>query len=482
MPIGKRQQSNTTLYTLIIFVALFIFATTFAVIYYVKFEEQITNAASLQNQKNELASSREWNARGTIVGAKQKRETYLGKMVDYVDETVSLIVGGLPEEDISAEAKVDEAKRKFNDILDLLARQYPDIANIDPNSTGLIRVAEILKIELDNTKNTNLALRKQLEQLQNQFDDAMTATQEKEQTLLAEKEKYQQQVNGIQKSYDELKALMEQTTGQQVKALTAQRDEERDSHRNTHQQLLKTQAELKMAEERMAHIQEKLLAIVPTPSSDVAAGKPDGKIMLIDNQAKIVHLNIGSDDRVYSGLTFSVYDKNTPIPKDGRGKAEIEVFNVGKNISAARITRAEKRRPIILDDIIANLIWDSDKTNVFVVAGDFDLDGDRQIDNNAVDKIKALIAKWGGSVNDAVSIDADFIILGSPPKTLPRPSFEELEVYPTAMEEYENSLKKLAHYREIQNQAHALLISVFNAERFLYFIGYKEQATRAGAF
>ena len=40
MPPGKRRQSNAMLYTLITFVGLFIIATTVAVIYYVKAEEQ----------------------------------------------------------------------------------------------------------------------------------------------------------------------------------------------------------------------------------------------------------------------------------------------------------------------------------------------------------------------------------------------------------------------------------------------------------
>jgi len=38
MPIGKRQQNNAMLYTIIAFVGLFIIAAAVAVIYYVKFE------------------------------------------------------------------------------------------------------------------------------------------------------------------------------------------------------------------------------------------------------------------------------------------------------------------------------------------------------------------------------------------------------------------------------------------------------------
>ena len=600
MPAGKRPQANGWLYAAVIFVGLFILTTVLAVIYYLKAEEYKTEAANLRSQRDELATSAEMRKIGAIVGEKQHRKSRLGTVVDYLDETVSLIIGGVPEE-TSAEVKVNTANRKVKETLELLAQQYVDTGNvalkalaeelvesmlngqfltatenfdetmknalpadkleeafkavieqagpfkrqigartekqllydivfvtcefeknpldvkvvynserqiaglffvptppevlksyqnpsekktnnIDPATIGLIRVIEKLKIKLDNITNAALALQQQFEQLQNRFDDAMAAGFEKEQILLAEKEKYQQQVNDIQKSYNELEAMLNQTTEQQVQTLMAQLDEERANRKKLNQKLLKTQAELKMVENRMKRALENLWAIVPPPDIAVSAYKSDGKIILIDEPAKIVHLNIGSDDRVYRGLTFSVYEKNMPIPKDGKGKAEIEVFNVGKNISAARITRLEIKRPVILDDIVANLIWDSDKTNVFVIAGEFDFDGDGNIDYDAVDKVKALIEKWGGRVGDNISVDTDFLVLGQPPQVRRKPTFEQMEVDPMAMEKYEASLQKLGHYKEVQNRAQTLSIPVFNAERFLYFIGYKAQSSRPGAF
>ncbi len=433
MPARKRKQTDAMLYTLITFVALFIIATTVAVIYYVKAEDHRTNAAKLQTQIDELASPAELRkGLRTIVGAKKSTETYLGKMVDYLDTAVRLIIGA-PLEETLAEDKVSSAKAQSENTFALLAREYANMATIDPNTDGLIRVIQKLKIELDNVTNTKLNTQAALQNLQNRFDDAMKASFEKEQTLLAEKEKYQQQVSDIKQDYNELEALLKQTSDEKVQTLMAQRDEARADRDNEHGELLKTQAELKMALGRIEYIQKKIDDIMPPPDSNVAAYKPDGKIVLIDDQTGIVHLNIGSDDRVYRGLTFSVYDKNMPIPKDGKGKAEIEVFDVRKVISAARIIPSKMKRPIILGDIIANLIWDSDKTNVFVVAGEFDLDGDKSIDYDALYKIKALIEKWGGRVADTVSIDTDFLVLGEAPKVLRKPTFEAIEVDPMAI-------------------------------------------------
>jgi hypothetical protein len=621
MPAGKRQQNSAMLYTVITFVGLFIISTVLAVIFYLQAEKHRTEAATLQSQMDELANSAELRKVGAIVGAKQPRKSRLGTMVDYLDGTVSLIIGGLPE-DTSAEVKVDTTNRKVKDILELLAQQHlaiepnvPTSENVepnapinelvellanqqfsavtedfnetlknelppekleeawkatidqigpfkrqiglrtekqadydvvsvtcefekgaldikiayndekqiagllfapvlesyqqtpqtpqplqptqppdferqqqpyieidDPNTIGLVRVIEKLKTKLDNTTNAALVLQGQLERLKNRFDDAMETTREEEQTLLAEKEKYQQQVNEIKKDYNDLKTMMQQTSEQQVRTLMTQLDEEKDNRKKLSQQLLKTEAELTTAEERIKRAQEKLHALVPSPDSEIAAYKPDGKIILIDDAAKIVHLNIGSDDHVYRGLTFFVYEKNMPIPKDGKGKAEIEVFNVGKNISTARIISSDAKKPIIVGDIVANLIWDSDKTNVFVVAGDFDLNGDGKIDYEAADKIKALIEKWGGKVTDEISIDTDFLVLGTTPTVRKKPTFEQMEVDPMAMEKYEASLKKLTSYKEIQARAQTLSIPVFNLERFLYFIGYKTLSARPDAF
>jgi len=489
MPAGKRQQTDVMLYTLVAFVGLFIAATTVAVIYYVKFEDQMKIAKDSKSELEKWASMPEQRkGLGKIVGTIPRGKSGVGTMVDYLDGTVSLIIGG-PLKDTSAGVKFDTADRKVEHInekiketLEGLPQEYLDIESIDPNTTGLIRIIEKLKAKLNDTTAGLLATQEQLNDLQNRFDDAMRASLEKEQTLLAEKKKYQQEVSDIKQDYNELKAFMKKTTDEKVQTFMDQRDEAKADFDKEHDELLKIQAELKMALGRIESIQKKIDDIMPPPDSDVAAYRPDGKIVLIDDQTGIVHLNIGSDDRVYRGLTFSVYDKNMPIPKDGRGKAEIEVFDVRKTISAARIIPSKMKRPIILGDIIANLIWDSDKTNVFVVAGEFDLDGDESIDYDAVDKIKALIGKWGGRVADTVSIDADFLVLGKAPKVLRKPTFEAIEVDPMVMEKYQASVQKLPHYKEVQNRAQALWIPVFNYERFLYFLGYKIQSRRAGAF
>jgi hypothetical protein len=479
MPPGKRRQSTATFYALITFVGLFIAATTAAVIFYVRAEENRKEAAALQSQIDDLATREELQQMPTIVGTDVPRQSRLGTMVDYLNRCARLIMGG-PLEQTSAEVKANTAGRDANAAFQMAQPYLTD--TIDPNTTGLVTVLQKMKNALDNTIKEKTALQNNLAELQQRFDDAVTASQEKEKELIAEKEQYHQQALEITQQYEELKSLMEKTAEERAQNLMAQLDEERQNLKTLNERLNQTRAQLEMTQDRMENALEKLREIKPLPGKDVPAFKPDGKVVLVDDQAGVVHLNIGSDDRVYRGLTFSVYDRNAPIPENGKGKAELEVFGLAKQISAARIVRSEEKNPVAVDDNIANLVWDSDKTNVFAIAGRFDLDDDGKIDPMALKKIESLIRKWGGSVKPEVTVNTDFVVLGMAPVVPKEPTREDLMVDPTADEEYEAAMKELNRYNEIQDRAQSLRLPIFSYDRFLYFIGYKEQATQPGAF
>ncbi|MHC4271329.1 MAG: BRCT domain-containing protein [Planctomycetota bacterium] len=480
MPVGKRQPANNMMYAVIIFVVLFLCAVVAAVVFYLRTENLNQEFSRIREQNQELVTNAEYQNIGEIVGTKQRTETYLGKMVSNLDEVVYLILGGAPEQR-SAEAKVSDVTSKYQaSVAELTSQNYIQVT--DPNTSGLIWIVEQLKTNLTNSRQSESELKNSLNVLQNRFDDAIKASIEKEQTLLAEKEQYQQDVEDIRNSYAEIKALMEQNTEEQVQTLLQDKDELDTLNKDLKQRLMKTEAEFLLAQERMSAAQEQLDAIAPPPDSSMTAYKSDGEILLIDDQSKIVHINIGTNDRVYQGLTFSVYDKHAPIPKDGKGKAQIEVYNVGDTISAARIIEDNIKNPVILNDTIINLIWDKDRANVFVVAGDFDVDGDTFIDVDGAEKIKAIISKWGGVVADTVTIDTDYVVLGQEPLIPQRPTFEEMGIDPMAEGRYNAAVQRSDLYTRIQQQAQGYSIPVFNTERFLYFIGYKSLADKPGAF
>jgi hypothetical protein len=477
MPARRRKQSNAMLYTLITFVALFIATTTVAVIYYVKAEEYKTALADLQRDIDQLATDRERNALGSTVGAKQGQDTYLGLLAGYVDQTVTMIVGGVPATD-SAEIKVTGAGTEVDNALNL-AKGYITIS--DPNRIGLIQTIKDLAAVLDSTTKAKLDTEKDLADKRAEFARAEAANADKEKALQAEKDKLQQQFDETKKQYDDLAALLQQTTGERVQTLMKERDQAKADLNALSDALLKTQAQLKDSQDKMKLAQEEVAKIEPGPDRAVLAQEPDGQVILIDEKARVVHLNIGSDEHVYPGLTFTVYDKGTAVPEDGKGKAEIRVFDVAKTYSAARIVNPKDSKPILQGDIVANLIWDADRTNVFVVAGEFDLDRDGQVDSDAATRIETLVEKWGGQMAESITIDTDFLVLGKQPTVLKAPTLEEQEIDPEAEVKHQASLQRLERYNQLRDQAQSLWIPVFTYEKFLYFIGYNSQVSQAGA-
>lgn len=487
MPPGKRRQSNAMLYTLITFVGLFIVATTVAVIYYVKAEELRTTTADAQSELAEMASADEIRRVGDIVGAQLPGETNLGTLTQHFDRMTGLVLGQ-PVQVTSAEVKVSTAA---DAVVALMTQAAPYVAlpAPDPNATGPdpngVALASMMRDLLANVKQTIAqkdATAQQLQELQQRFDDASGVWQQTQTDLTAKVDEYRTQVEQVTADYNELKSLLEQSSEQRAANLLKQLEDERATSRQLNQDLLRTQAELQVAQARLDNALTQVGKIKPAPDQEAAAHTPDGQIILVDDASGIVHIDLGSDDRVYRGLTFSVYDRASGVPRDGKPKAEVEVFSIAKKTCIARVLSSTEHNPIATNDVVANLIWDTDKVNEFVIAGQFDLNKDGRPDYNAADAIQSLIQKWGGSVSTTVSATTDYVIIGTRPAVPPEPTLETLAVDPDARTKYEAAQARLARYNEIQQQAQALYIPIYTYDRFLHFTGYQSYVGKAGAF
>jgi len=481
MPAGKRPQSNVMLYSLIAFIGLFVATTTTTIVYYVKYEEQVEIAQTKAQQTRELATPQQLDRIGELLGEKSPQETWLGVMLNHVNTTLDLIFPGVPE-DTSVEVNVNNASLQVQEALGQLSGEYLPASELDPNTTGLLNVISKLRGSLQNITQARDSLEEQLSGLQKQFDRAMDVTYEKEQQLMTEKENLDQKVEKARQDYNDLQKLLRQSTEQQVQNLMVQMDDKDQQLQQRKEELLKTQAQLDMTKEKLDQTVGQLREVKPIPDTEAAAYKSDAEVILVDNESDIVHLDIGRKDKVYRGLTFSIYARNKPIGKNGEGKAEVEVFNIKEDFCTARIVQSTNNNPIMPGDIAANLVWDSEKSNLFVVAGDFDLDQNDNLQEDAVAKITNLLNEWGAKVENEVSVATDFVILGRPPEVRDKPTFEEMEIYPNAMERYQKSLWKLERYNEISQQARNLMVPIFNLDRFLNFTGYQTQARQAGSF
>jgi len=477
MPAGKLSQSNAMLFTVLTFVAFFLIAAVCAVIFYIRAEDYKTQRDDIRDETAQLANEKQRReAVNKIVGKPLKGETILGTMATYLDEMVSAVTGELSE-NATAAAKVNNAKMKINETMEILAEDVSAVYG--PDDIDLLQTIIGLKSGLDTARSRAASMENLKNQVQDEFDVTVDNFRLEEQRIINEKNRFQATADEIQAKYDELEKMMEQSADDQVRIYMDRLKKAEDKLKQKNMDMLKIQAELGKSNEALQAALSKLEDIKPRPDVDVPAFNPDARIVDIDRQTNVVYLDIGSGDHVYRGLTFSVYDKNVPIPEDGKGKAEIEVFHVTETVSAARINASSKKNPIVHEDIVANLIWDSKTCNTFIVAGDFDFDRDGRIDRDGKEKIEQLIERWGGRLAAEVTINTDFVVLGTSPRPLEEPTRDQIELYPMLEQRYQDSLARAEEYDDVLSRANTLGVPVFNQSRFMYLIGYESLAAKS---
>ena len=466
---ARQGQGNAMLNSLITFVVLFIVATVVAIVCYVKLDEAHTVAGNEQRSRSEIANNNEQREISSIVGDKEPSESYFGAVISRYNELYSAVTGRMPEEGKS----IASANERF----------FLELANFRSGFSGsrfadmaVFPLARELKSAHDAAVERAESLLVDKERIRSDWSRDVEGFSAAEERIVAEKNMFLSQATEVQQGFDAMKNIAKDSVERQISHLQSQINSRSQELEAAREQLARLGEQLNESEAARRKLEDQIEQIKPRPDIEVAAYKPDGKVVSVDSQAGIVYLDLGSNDRVYRGLTFAVYDRNAPIPEDGKGKAEIRIFDVRSEVSAARIISSNERNPIIPDDIIVNLIWDRDTPNTFVVAGEFDLDGDGTVDSFSRDNVVHLIQAWGGIVTERLDINTDFVVIGMAPEMRAAPTSREMAADPLAMERYERDMEIIRQYMEIKQRAAELSIPVFNTERFKNLIGYNAEA------
>ena len=193
------------------------------------------------------------------------------------------------------------------------------------------------------------------------------------------------------------------------------------------------------------------------------------------------------------GMTFTAYDPRTGVrytsDDAAAGNGSMEVIEVGETMSLCRITRTTRNRAIQANDLIANLVYHNDRTRKFrfTVLGNFDLDGDGVYTAAERERIILLIKRWNGQVDDDVTSQTDYLVVGtrpaSPLESLDQPAdtAPAADAAPATAAASQPALrgsigematKDQERYDEFIYQAKRMGIPVLNANRFLAMIGY----------
>jgi predicted nucleic acid-binding Zn-ribbon protein len=476
MATRQGSQSNAMLYSLITFVALFIAATVCAVIFYVKSEEYRTNSENAMEDLAKVANVRENSNLTKIVGKPESGASYIGTMQTVVNQLYTMILGKAVPESTPATVMLNEISMAVkNSLIDDAAITA---APLGQDGIAIIQSIEDLKQTLRNEQEKLANLTAINDGLQADLEDAQAQIEQERAQFLEELSQFQNDYNQIRDRFNELQQNMQDSTDEQIQAFQDKLEAEQARLRQKQLDLQAAESKLTETNELLGTALTKLEEIKPKPNIEVQAFEPDAQIVRIDLQNGIVYLDAGTQDHIYRGLTFAIYDRNKPIPESGEGKAEIEVFQVNEQASAARIIKSDRKNPIVMEDIVSNLIWDSKTSNSFVVIGEFDFNNDGRTEPDGKKRIIELIHRWGGSVMDTVTVDTDFLVIGQAPAPMQRPTQDEIDIDPMAQQRYEQSLQKINDYNALLKKANDLSIPVFNQKRFMYLIGYNTLVTQ----
>lgn len=472
-----RRGDSGLMATLIIFVVLFVIAGVFAVVFYMQAQEAQADAQQARDTLSDVASSRD---RGTdLYGVFRDRAgnsgTVFGAMRAEL-ENLRTRVAGQPTIDLAG------------------IEQRLDDLGVD-DATPLVTA-------INDLNSDRAALESQLDQLRQQMQGLEQQRQLAAEQLQTEQEEYESTMADLTARIDQLRqdyeAYQEQVANQRAeltRRLEQARDEAEQEIRSRDNQISTLENRLT---ERDTRIQQLIREIgSETPDVPDQTQQPDGRIVSVANERNMVYIDLGRRHHMVLGMRFEVFDRVRGVQTDAegelRGKATIEVVSISENSSAARIVRASQARPVLADDVIANLIYDRDRQFKFFVYGDFDLDGDGRASVADREMVNTMIREWGGTVvepedrqrrllasfNDEdiadariVPPDVDFVVVGREPQ-MPQ-DLAPGQRDAVRIQEQLSQQEEWERYHRIVDAAASLSIPVLNENRFLALVGHTE--------
>lgn len=148
---------------------------------------------------------------------------------------------------------------------------------------------------------------------------------------------------------------------------------------------------------------------------------PDGKIVYVDPDNRLVRIDLGSGDDLRLLTTFGVYPSDSMKLGVLRPKGSVEITRIlGEHESEGRILTDEMNDPFIPGDLLYTPLWKTgDKIQVALdYFLDIDKDGQSDLDQlvNMVQTTGASVAAWldeNGDIHGEITPDITFLITGN---------------------------------------------------------------------
>ncbi|NLW86609.1 MAG: hypothetical protein GXY38_07020 [Planctomycetes bacterium] len=455
------QQRSNPPYLLILFVFLFLITSVLAVFQFVRADNVAKELRQEQEARRKIANNSQMNEFSRVINNYTGSEdsTVIGYLKKQVEARNTLIVG-------DKQADADQIKAAQERIAGLSNLQAAS-GNIQAGLIGmLVRANEEI-----GAANARLAKRDEDESA------LKLAIQAKEKELKDAKDQLAKQLaqhtEAVNKARED-RAKAEAGLTKNIADLKAQKDQDIAMlNKNIADQARKIQELERTLRDKEIEVAD-LKSKQPTgddKASDVPAYiHAAGQITKVVARDNICYINIGKQNRVRPGLTFSVFASDAAFNAE-KAKANIVVDNVSDNFSACRILSTDKNQtPVQASDVIVNPTFSHQQALKFVVQGIFDLHGTGRPTVQGAAEVKALIARNGGQLVERLDHSVDYLVMGEAPPT-PAPARDDEPPAVTAARE--QMMRDVEAFNASVEEAAKLQIPVLNANRFLVLTGFE---------
>lgn len=462
--VGKR--TGAPPYLLVVFVFLFVLATVLAFLMYQGKSKAEAREAQLSNKLDKIAGPADGDTfRDTDVVKRYEEITNDPKKIvcqemrGEIETLIDDITGQRTDTFGTAQRKVSKAAEVINQyrksqnelpILPALAMGIEDAYKIIAQKDQALAT---LKGNIENLKKDMAALdanyigevKKLRDQVARIADDASQARRDATAGL-----------DKFTKTLDAAEASFKQSLGDKETTIAGLTKMNENLNRK-----------IQLQQSEIEDLKRQIVEVTGRGTKSEAVVTIAGKIERLAEGTNTCYINIGADKGLTPGLTLTVFP-STGVPASGENKGGIEVTNVYSKTSECRINLQKKDEPIMPGDQIANVVFDTARKLTFAVEGWFDTRGEGKPTPQGAEDVKTTITRLGGKLAKELDYQTDYLVLGDPPPTPPKPPAGTGAI---GDEAYLKAKEAVDHFQKVYDQARELKIPILNYNRFQGLIG-----------
>jgi hypothetical protein len=193
---------------------------------------------------------------------------------------------------------------------------------------------------------------------------------------------------------------------QQLTEANSQRDEAQAQNRKLTEEITSAKdtanKDVMTSKAKMRTLDAQVSAMKSDLKTQRETDVPDGKVLAVNRTLKTAFIDLGGKDRLRRGTPFKVYQT---IRGDKIYKGRVVVTSVGSEQSEVAIDSEAPGMTISESDAIVNPVFDKNRQTRFVILGELTGRANK-------DMAKRVLEAAGARVDDKVTVDTDFVVLG----------------------------------------------------------------------